>query len=164
MISQVWRDTGLVPLLAASLDEFRVTIPRTSLVTEEIRVWARLLGHGQDLSEAQFAILALARAGHSVSVTSLHRMGLSPSDARRQLNQLQELGFLQPRRARADGSYRLAPGWPRHLSGTCPRHPPGMASRSAYSKCSVELTLPVAKSFKKQRGVAGAVSSMRWKP
>ena len=125
MISQVWRDTGLVPLFAASLDEFRVTIPRTSLVTEEIRVWARRLSHGQDLSEAQFAILALARAGHSVSVTLLHRMGLSPSDARRQLNQLQELGFLQPRRARADGSYRLAPGLAATSVGDVSEAPPG---------------------------------------
>jgi DNA-binding IclR family transcriptional regulator len=40
----------------------------------------------------------------------LRRMGLGPSDARRQLSQLRDLGLLQPRRARDDGSYRLVPG------------------------------------------------------
>jgi ATP-dependent DNA helicase RecG len=110
MISQVRRDTGLVPLFAANLDQFRVTIPRTSLVTPELRAWVRRLSRGQDLSEAQISVLALASAGYDVDSALLRRMGLGPSDARRQLSQLRDLGLLQPRRARDDGSYRLVPG------------------------------------------------------
>jgi ATP-dependent DNA helicase RecG len=110
IISQVRRDTGLVPLFAASLDEFRVTIPRTSLVTPELRAWVRRLSHGQDLSETQISVLALASAGYDVDVALLRRLGLGPSDARRQLSQLRDRGLLQPRRARDDGSYRLIPG------------------------------------------------------
>ena len=110
MISQVRRDTGLVPLFAANLDEFRVTIPRTSLVTPELRAWARRLNRGQDLSEAQISVLALASAGYDVDIALLRRLGLSSSDRRRQLSQLRDLGLLQPRRARDDGSYRLASG------------------------------------------------------
>lgn len=110
MISQVRRDTGLVPLFAANLDEFRVTIPRTSLVTPELRAWARRLSRGQDLSEAQISVLALASAGYDVDVALLRRLGLSSPDGRRQLSQLRDLGLLQPRRARDDGSYRLASG------------------------------------------------------
>ncbi len=112
MISQVRQDTGLVPLFAASLDEFRVTIPRTSLVTPELRAWARRLSGGQDLSEAQISILALASAGYIVDSALLRRMGLGPSDARRQVNQLRDLDLLQPRRARDDDSYQLASGPP----------------------------------------------------
>lgn len=110
MISQVRRDTGLVPLFAANFDEFRVTIPRTSLVTPELRAWARRVSRGQDLSEIQTSVLALANAGYNVDIALLRRMGLSQSDARRQLGQLRDLGVLQPRRARDDGSYRLASG------------------------------------------------------
>jgi len=110
MISQVRRDTGLVPLFAASLNEFRVTIPRTSLVTPELRAWARRLSRGQDLSEAQISVLVLASAGYDVDIALLRRLGLGSSDGRRQLSQLRDLGLLQPRRARDDGSYRLAPG------------------------------------------------------
>ncbi len=131
MISQVMRDTGLVPLFAASLDDFRVTIPRTALVTREVRAWAKLLSHGQELSDTQISVLALANAGQSVGPTVLRRMGLSPSDARRQLGQLQDLGLLQARRARDDGSYRLAPGLPeiapKDESG--PPHGGGLADR-----------------------------------
>ncbi len=112
MISQVRRDTGLVPLFAASLDEFRVTIPRTSLVTPELRAWARRLSRGQDLSEAQISVLALASASYDVDIALLRRMGLGPSDARRQLSQLRDLGLIQPRRARDDGSYRLTSALP----------------------------------------------------
>jgi ATP-dependent DNA helicase RecG len=110
MISQVRHDTGLVPLFAASLDEFRVTIPRTSLVTPDLRAWARRLSRGQDLSEAQISVLALASAGYDVDIALLRRLGLGSSDGRRQLSRLRDLGLLQPRRARDDGSYRLAPG------------------------------------------------------
>lgn len=131
MITQVRRDTGLVPLFAASLDDFRVTIPRTSLVTPELRAWARRLGRGEDLSQAQISALALASAGHAVDSTLLSRMGLGPSDARRQLGQLQDLGLLQPRRARDDGSYRLAPGLPQIAASDEPlsSHGNGLAER-----------------------------------
>ncbi len=110
MISQVWRGTGLVPLFAANLDHFRVTILRTSPVTPELRAWARRLSHREDLSEAQISLLALAHAGSNADIALLRRMGLGPSEARRQLGQLRDLGLLQPRKARDDGSYRLAPG------------------------------------------------------
>jgi ATP-dependent DNA helicase RecG len=110
MISQVRRDTGLVPLFAAGLDDFRVTIPRTSLVTPEMRAWARRLSRGQELSEAQISALALASAGYGVDIALLRRLGRGPSEARRQLSQLRDLGLLQPRRARDDGTYRLASG------------------------------------------------------
>jgi ATP-dependent DNA helicase RecG len=110
MISQVRNDTGLVPLFAASLDDFRVTIPRTSLVTQELRTWAGQLSRGRALSEAQTTVLALARAGYDIDIGLLRRMGLDSSDARRQLSQLRDLGLLQPRRAREDGSYWLASG------------------------------------------------------
>lgn len=112
MISQVRNDTGLVPLFAANLDEFRVTIPRTSLVTQELHAWARRISRGQDLSEVQTSVLALANAGYNVDIALLRRMGLGQSDARRQLDQLRDLCLLQPRRARDDGSYRLASGLP----------------------------------------------------
>lgn len=110
MISQVRRNTGLVPLFAASLDDFRVIIPRTSLVTPELRAWARRVSHGQDLSEVQTSVLALASAGYDVDIAVLRRMGLGLSDAHRQLGRLRDLRLLQPRRVRDDGSYRLASG------------------------------------------------------
>jgi len=109
MISQVRRDTGLVPLFTANLDDFCVTIPRTSFVTPELRTWARRLSRGQEFSEAQ-TVLALASAGYGVDIALLRRLGPGPSDARRQLSELRDLGLLQPRRARDDGSYRLASG------------------------------------------------------
>ena len=117
MISRVRRDTGLVPLFAASLDYFRVTIPRTSAVTPELRAWAIRLSRGEDLSEAQISALALANAGNDVDIALLRRLGLGSSDARRQLGQLRDLGLLRPRKARDDGSYRLAPGLPGITAG-----------------------------------------------
>lgn len=112
MISQVRRDTGLVPLFAASLDYFRVTIPRTSLVTQDLRTWARRISRDQEPSEVQISVLAMAQAGYDIDIALLRRMGLSSSDARRQLGQLRDLGLILPRRARDDGSYRIAPGLP----------------------------------------------------
>jgi ATP-dependent DNA helicase RecG len=110
MISQVRRDTGLVPLFAASLDEFQVTIPRTSLLFPEQSALMRRLSRGQDLSEAQISVLSLANAGYDVDIALLRRMGLGFSDARRQFGQLNDLGLLQPRRARDDGSYWITSG------------------------------------------------------
>jgi hypothetical protein len=77
MISHVRRDTGLVPLFAASLDEFRVTIPWTSLITPELRAWAGRLSRGQDLSEAQISVLALASAGYDVDIALIRRLALA---------------------------------------------------------------------------------------
>ncbi|HWF79716.1 MAG TPA: ATP-binding protein [Streptosporangiaceae bacterium] len=110
MIGQVRRDTGLVPLFAASLDDFRVTIPRTPLVTQELRAWVRRISRGRDLSDVQTSVLALANAGYDVDIALLRRMGLGSTNARRELGQLRDLGLLAPRRARDDGSYRLASG------------------------------------------------------
>jgi ATP-dependent DNA helicase RecG len=125
MISRVRRDTGLVPLFAANLDYFRVTIPRTSAVTPELRAWAMRLSRGEDLSEAQVSALALASAGNDVDIALLRRLGRGPSDARRQLGQLRDLGLLSPRRARDDGAYRLAPGLPAITAGPKALSPPG---------------------------------------
>lgn len=125
MISRVRRDTGLVPLFAANLDYFRVTIPRTSAVTPELRAWAIRLSRGEDLSEAQVSALALASAGNDVDVALLRRLGLGPSDARRQLGQLRDLGLLSPRKARDDGSCRLAPGLPAITAGPKALSSPG---------------------------------------
>jgi ATP-dependent DNA helicase RecG len=125
MISRVRRDTGLVPLFVANLDYFRVTIPRTSAVTPELRAWAIRLSSGEDLSEAQVSALALASAGNDVDVALLRGLGLGLSDARRQLGQLRDLGLLSPRKARDDGSYRLAPGLPAITAGLKARPSPG---------------------------------------
>src|SRR5262249_18312409 len=105
MISQVRHDTGGVPLFSASLDYFRVTVPRTSPITPELRAWAMRLGRGQDLSEAQVIALAFARTGYDIDVALLRRLGLSSSDARRQLGHLRDLGLLRPRKARDGGSF-----------------------------------------------------------
>jgi hypothetical protein len=51
MISRIRQDTGAVPLFAAGLDYFRVTIPCTSPVTPELRDWAMRLGGTQKLSQ-----------------------------------------------------------------------------------------------------------------
>jgi ATP-dependent DNA helicase RecG len=112
MISQVRRDTGAVPLFSANLDFFRVTIPRTSPVTAEFRDWAARITSGQDLSPAQLSALALARQGHDVDAALMRRLGLSPTEARRELGQLLDLGVLLPRKTRDDGSYRLSPSLP----------------------------------------------------
>ena len=110
MAAQVHRDTGLVPLFAANLDEFRVTIPRASFLTPGLRTMAKRVGRERSLSDTQVSAIALAAAGYDIDSALLRRMGLSPSDARRQVNQLRDLGLLQPRRAPDDGSYRIAPG------------------------------------------------------
>jgi ATP-dependent DNA helicase RecG len=112
MISQVRRDTGVVPLFSANLDFFRVTIPRTSPVTAEFRDWAARVTGGQDLSPAQLSALALAKQGHDVDAALMHRLGLNPAQTRRELGQLLDLGVLLPRKARDDGSYRLSPSPP----------------------------------------------------
>lgn len=112
MISQVRRDTGVVPLFSANLDYFRVTVPRTSPVTPEIRDWAAQVSGGRQLSQAQVSALALAREGYDIDHTLLRRLGLGTSEARAQLGQLHDLGLVRPRKARDDSAYRLAPGLP----------------------------------------------------
>ena len=109
MISQVRRDTGVVPLFNTNLDFFRVTIPRTSPVTPEFRDWAAWVSGSPELSQAQISALALAKEGYNVDAALVHRLGLSAADARRELSQLLDLGLLLPRKARDDGSYRLSP-------------------------------------------------------
>lgn len=110
MISQVRRDTGVVPLFRANLDFFRVTIPRVSPVTPEFRDWAARVSGDHELSQAQISALALAEKGYDVDAALMRRLGLSPASARDELGQLLDLGLLLPRKARDDGSYRLAPG------------------------------------------------------
>ncbi len=110
MISQVRRDTGVVPLFSANLDFFRVTIPRVSPVTPEFRDWAARVSGDHELSQAQISALALAKKGYDVDAALMRRLGLSPASARDELGQLLDLGLLLPRKARDDGSYRLAPG------------------------------------------------------
>jgi ATP-dependent DNA helicase RecG len=112
MISQVRRDTGVVPLFSANLDFFRVTIPRASPVTPEFRDWAAGVTGGQDLSQAQLSALALAKEGYDVDVALMRRLGLGATEARQELGHLLDLGVLLPRKARDDGSYRLAPSLP----------------------------------------------------
>jgi len=108
MISQVRHDTGLVPFFGNTLDYFRVTVPRSSPVTPQLRAWATALVGGSP-SEAQISALVLARGGQEIDVALLRRLGLEPSDARRQLRHLRQLGLLRPRKAREDGTYVLAP-------------------------------------------------------
>jgi hypothetical protein len=88
--------------IQAAQRNLRVTIPRTSAVTPELRAWAIGLSRGEELSEAQISALALASAGNDVDVALLRRLGLGPSDARRQLGQLRDLSLLSPRRTRDD--------------------------------------------------------------
>lgn len=111
MISQIRQDTGAVPRFEAALDYFRVTIPRTSPVTPELRDWAARLG-GDQLSQPQVSALALAKVGYDVDLALLRRLGLSPAGARHELSQLRDLGLLRPRNSRDESSYRLAPGLP----------------------------------------------------
>jgi ATP-dependent DNA helicase RecG len=118
MIGRVRRDTGLVPLFDSSLDFFRVTIPRTSAVTPAVRAWAKGLSRGEELSEAQISALALANAGYDIDNALFRRLGLGSSDARRQLGQLRDLGVLRPRKARDDGTYRLALDLPTGAAGS----------------------------------------------
>jgi ATP-dependent DNA helicase RecG len=120
MISQVRRDTGVVPLFGANLDFFRVTIPRASPVTAEFRDWAASASGGRDLSPAQLSTLALAKEGYDVDAALMRRLGLSAADARRELGQLLDLGVLLPRKARDDGSYRLSPGLPKATTEPAP--------------------------------------------
>lgn len=110
MISQVRRDTGVVPLFDANLDLFRASIPRTSPVTPELRDWADRVSGGTKLSLAQVSALALAKAGYDIDAALMRRLGLGASDARSDLTQMLDLGLIFPRKARGDGAYRLAPG------------------------------------------------------
>jgi ATP-dependent DNA helicase RecG len=112
MISSVYRDTGLVPLFASTLDDFRVTIPRTSPVTAGLSAWIGRVAKGADLTQAQISALGLAHAGHDIDAAVLRRLGAPVEEAQHQLTELRNLGFLSSRRARDDGPYRLTPGLP----------------------------------------------------
>jgi ATP-dependent DNA helicase RecG len=108
MIDRVRHDTGIVPLFAANLDQFQITIPRMSPVTPEFILWAARVS-GASLSSAQLAALALAREGYDVDLPLLRRLGLDSEQSRRELAELVETGLLRSRKARDDGPYRLAP-------------------------------------------------------
>lgn len=108
MIDAVRQDTGIVPLFAANLDEFRVTIPRSSPVTPEFLAWAGRVT-SRNLTKTQLAALALARDGHDIDQALLCRLGLEPGQARRQLGELADEGLLRSRRAKDPGPYRLDP-------------------------------------------------------
>jgi ATP-dependent DNA helicase RecG len=107
MIDRVREDTGLVPIFTADLDQFRVIIPRSSLVTPE---FLGALGQHVDtarLSDAQVAAIALAGSGYDIDQAVLRRLGLRPSTARTELADLVTLGLLRSRKARDEGPYRL---------------------------------------------------------
>jgi ATP-dependent DNA helicase RecG len=107
MISRVRRDTGVVPLFTASLDQFRVTVPRQSPVTPEFLAWAERQLPDR-LSAPQLATVAIARAGHDVDLALLRRLAPEITDARAELEDLVEHGILQSRKARDDGGpYRI---------------------------------------------------------
>ncbi|HEX9034854.1 MAG TPA: ATP-binding protein [Streptosporangiaceae bacterium] len=108
MIDQVRRSTGAVPVFAAGLAEFRVTIPRTSPLTPQVRDWIAKLRPGAGLADAQRMAIAMAASGYDIDVAVLTRLGLDPSGARRQLRELAGLGLLRPRSTREEGPYRLA--------------------------------------------------------
>jgi ATP-dependent DNA helicase RecG len=110
MIDRVREDTGIVPLFAANLDQFRVTIPRTSPVTPEFILWVARVSDAS-LSSAQLAALALARDGYDVDLALLRRLDpdSGQSQSRRELAELVEAGLLRSRKARDDGPYRPAP-------------------------------------------------------
>lgn len=129
MISQVRRDTGVVPLFSANLDFFRVTIPRTSPVTAEFRNWATAVGDGQEFSPQQLSALALAKEGYDIDVALMRRLGLSAHEGRRELGELLDLGVLLPRKARDDGSYRLSPGLPDSAAELAPVPGNGVGGR-----------------------------------
>lgn len=129
MISSVRRDTGLVPLFASTLDDFRVTIPRTTPLTPSLRVWIRDVTSGAHLTQAQTAALALAHAGYDIDTAVLRRLGVQENDVRHQLRQLWDLGLIQSRKARDDGPYRLASGLPSVDLELEPSFGPGLRGR-----------------------------------
>jgi ATP-dependent DNA helicase RecG len=107
MIDRVREDTGVVPIFTANLDQFRVMIPRSALVTPE---FLDALGQHVDiarLSNAQEAAIALAGSGYDIDQAVLRRLGLRPSAARKELADLVTLGLLRSRKARDEGPYRL---------------------------------------------------------
>jgi predicted HTH transcriptional regulator len=116
MIDRVREDTGLVPIFMANLDQFRVIIPRSSLVTPEFLSlvtpeFLDALGERVDiarLSNAQVAAIALAGSGCDIDQAVLRRLGLPPGAARREVADLVTLGLLRSRKTRDEGPYRLS--------------------------------------------------------
>jgi ATP-dependent DNA helicase RecG len=143
MISRIRQDTRAVPLFAAGLDYFRVTIPRTSPVTPELRDWATRLGGAQKLSQPQVSALVLARVGNDVDLALLRRLGLNPSQARHQLRELRDLGLLRPRNSRGDGSYRLAPGLPEPAVNLRPGESAGNGNGNGLAERVLEVLADV---------------------
>ena len=155
-ISQVRKDTGLVPMFTASLVYFRVTIPRTSPVTAELRDWAIRMAPGQHFSQAQIAALGLAHGGYDIDIALLRRLGLGSSEARRQLGQLRDLGLLRPCRTRDDGSYRLAPGLP---GIDADPEPPPSAGNGLADRILQKLSVVVSASREELQAATGASRS-----
>lgn len=59
----------------------------------------------------------------------MRRLGLSAANARHELGQLLDLGLLLPRKARDDGSYRLAPGLTETIAEPAPTLGNGVRGR-----------------------------------
>jgi ATP-dependent DNA helicase RecG len=108
MIDRVREDTGVVPIFTANLDQFRVIIPRSALVTPEFLGALAQHVEAARLSDAQVAAIALARAGYDIDQAVLRRLGLPPGAARKELADLVALGLLHSRKARDEGPYRLS--------------------------------------------------------
>lgn len=107
MIDRVREDTGIVPLFAANLDQFRVTIPRSSPVTPGFLDWAGQRWPGR-LSSTQLVVVAMARAGYDIVLALLRRVAPELADPKAELGELIDLGVLRSRKARDDGPFRLA--------------------------------------------------------
>lgn len=108
MIDRVREDTGVVPIFSANLNQFRVVIPRSSLVTPEFLGVLRQHVDIARLSDAQIAAIALARSGYDIDQAVLRRLGLPFAAARRELADLVALGLLRSRKARDEGPYWLS--------------------------------------------------------
>jgi ATP-dependent DNA helicase RecG len=140
MIDRVREDTGVVPIFTANLDQFRVIIPRSALVTPE---FLDVLGQQADitrLSSAQLAAMALARSGYDIDQAVLRMLGLPPGAARRELADLVTLGLLRSRKARDEGPYRLSADLPSgHQPSPVPKLPDnGLAAKIMAALREVE--------------------------
>jgi predicted HTH transcriptional regulator len=160
MISQIRKDTGAVPLFAAGLDYFRVTIPRTSPVTPELRDWAKQLSGARKLSQPQISALALAKLGNDVDLALLRRLGLSASEARRELRQLRDLDLLRPRNSRDESTYRLAPGLPEPAASRQDQQAPGNGNHLAERILAALSTLDSASRDELQTATSASRSSV----
>jgi ATP-dependent DNA helicase RecG len=112
MIRETKRNTGLVPVFGANLNEFRVTVPRTASLSPERQAWAAAVAQRRNLTPEQIFAMAMAREGYDIDASLFSRLGLSSPDARWQLHELMEIGVLHSRSAGDGGPYGLATGLP----------------------------------------------------